>query len=148
MNYSGGILDWVARKGFLDFTVMGGPMRRATEQYLERERLPVDEHGRRGPYDLVVTASDLLVQRNVRAHGTPMVLVQEGMTDPETATYKVVRQLGLPRWMASTAAWRSWSSLRNFASFVNVAASWPRTDVIASMAARRTTRSGKSPPTS
>ena len=102
--YAGGILDWAAGKGFLDFTVLGGPMRRQTEQYLARERLPVDYRGSRGPYDLVVSASDLVVQRNVKMSGTPLVLVQEGMTDPENATYRFVRRFGLPRWLASTAA--------------------------------------------
>jgi hypothetical protein len=34
----------------------------------------------------------------------PTVLVQEGMTDPETALYGLVRTLGLPRWLAGTAA--------------------------------------------
>src|SRR5262249_39082427 len=33
----------------------------------------------------------------------PLVLVQEGMTEPEGATYRVVKALGLPRWLASTA---------------------------------------------
>ena len=56
----------------------------------------------RGDYALVVTCSDLLIQRNIRR--TPTVLVQEGMTDPETALYGLVRTLGLPRWLAGTAA--------------------------------------------
>jgi hypothetical protein len=49
----------------------------------------------------VVSGSDLLVQRNVR--GKPLVLVQEGMTDPEGLAYRLVRALRLPRWLASTA---------------------------------------------
>jgi hypothetical protein len=99
--YGDGVFRWMSRRGYLDWTVLGGEMRRQTDEYLRQHALPVDEGGVRGPYDLVVTGSDLLVQRNVR--GRPMVLIQEGMTDPETFTYHLVRTLGLPRWMASTA---------------------------------------------
>jgi hypothetical protein len=81
-------------------------MRRQTLDYLEREQLPVDDGGRNGPYDLVVTGSDLLVQRNIT--GRPLVLIQEGMTDPENIPYRIVRRFGrrlnFPRWIASTAA--------------------------------------------
>src|SRR5262245_5219472 len=100
--YADGLVRWATRRGYLDRTVLGGAMRRDTDAYLAREELPVDEGGVNGPYDLVVTGSDLLVQRNVR--GRPMVLVQEGMTDPQTLGYYLVRRLGFPRWIASTAA--------------------------------------------
>jgi len=99
--YADGLLRWLAARGLLDFTVMGGAMRQLTEAYLSEQRLPRDERGLQGPYDLVLTCSDLIVQRNIR--GKPFVLVQEGMTDPETLSYHVVRTLRLPRYMASTA---------------------------------------------
>jgi len=99
--YSDGLLRFLSRSGFLDFTILGGEMRRMTDTYLRDERLPLDERGRHGGYDLVVSGSDLLVQRNVR--GKPLVLVQEGMTDPEGLAYRLVRALRLPRWLASTA---------------------------------------------
>ncbi|MFH0344868.1 MAG: hypothetical protein ACHBNF_22705 [Chromatiales bacterium] len=35
---------------------------------------------------------------------TKLVLVQEGMTDPETLTFHLVKVLKLPRWIAQTAA--------------------------------------------
>jgi len=100
--YSDGVLRWLDRAGLLKYTVLGGVLRRLTAQYLEQHRLPVDERGVRGGYDLVLTCSDLVVPRNIR--GKPLVLVQEGMTDPEDVNYRVVRALGLPRWLASTAA--------------------------------------------
>ena len=100
--YGDGIVRWATRKGYLDRTVLGGAMRQQTVDYLAREGLPVDEGGQHGPYDLVITGSDLLVQRNIR--GRPLVLIQEGMTDPETVGYHLVRKFGLPRWIASTAA--------------------------------------------
>lgn len=99
--YSDGLLKWLSGKGLLEFTVMGGAMRRMTDDYLERHRLPLDTGGLRGRYDLVVTCSDLVVQRNIRHR--PIVLVQEGMTDPEGLSYRVVKKLGLPRWLAGTA---------------------------------------------
>jgi len=99
--YSDGLLRLLSRSGMLDFTILGGEMRRMTDDYLRDERLPVDDRGSSGDYDLVVTGSDLLVQRNVR--GKPLVLVQEGMTDPEGLSYRLVRALRLPRWLASTA---------------------------------------------
>lgn len=100
--YCDGLLHWMSRNGLLDFTVLGGMLRRKTERYLHEHRLPLDERGADGRYDLVVTCSDLIVQRNVR--GKPLVLVQEGMTDPEDLGYHLVRTLKLPRWLASTAA--------------------------------------------
>lgn len=87
--------------GVLDRTILAGRFRRTTEEYLEAQKLPVDDGGLDGPYDLVLTCTDLVVPENVRQ--SPIVLVQEGMTDPEDAMYKVVRKLGLPLWMASTS---------------------------------------------
>jgi hypothetical protein len=72
-----------------------------THRFLYERAVRLDPGGRRGPYDLVVTCSDLLVPNNVQ--GSRLVLVQEGMTDPETLAYHLVRHLRLPRWLASTA---------------------------------------------
>lgn len=100
--YCDGLLRWLGRSGLLEFTVLGGELRRLTERYLDQHGLPRDERGQQGLYDLIVTCSDLVVQKNVR--GRPLVLVQEGMTDPEDLGYRLVRTLKLPRWLASTAA--------------------------------------------
>jgi len=89
------------RAGLLEFTIFGGPMRRMTEEYLQSRALPVDEGGIARAYDLVLTCSDLVLPKNVRRR--PVVLVQEGMTDPETFAYHLVRKTKLPRWIASTA---------------------------------------------
>ena len=99
--YCDGILKWAAERGWLDFTVIGGQMRRQTEAYLEQHDLPVDYGGQQNDYDLVVSGSDLLVQRNVR--GKRYVLIQEGMTDPENLMYHLVRWFRLPRFLASTS---------------------------------------------
>jgi hypothetical protein len=99
--YAGGPLQAAADRGWLDFTTLGGPARRQSLAYLEARGLPVDEGGRRGPYDLAVIGTDLVVAGNLR--GRPIVLVQEGMTDPEDWRYHVVRRLGLPRALANTS---------------------------------------------
>lgn len=99
--YADGILDLLARAGALDFTILGGPLRRATERYLADQGLDVDERGSRHDYDLVVTGTDLIVPRNVR--GKAMVLVQEGMMEPEDYRYRIVRALRLPRYLGNTS---------------------------------------------
>ena len=43
-----------------------------------------------------------LVQKNIR--GRKLILVQEGITEPDGLALTVVRSLGLPRWIANTAA--------------------------------------------
>ncbi len=102
--YCDGLLRVLDGFGALDFTVIGanGSFRAATDAYLRDHALPIDGRGRRGGYDLVVTCSDLIVQRNIR--GAPIVLVQEGMTDPETRLFRLVKSLKFTRWMAGTAA--------------------------------------------
>jgi len=100
--YCEGPLDWAHRLGLGEFTVAGEKLVRRCLDYLEGEGLPVDHRGRRGPYDLVVTCSDLVVQRLARR--TPLVLLQEGILDPEGWQYRLWRRFPfLPRWIAGTA---------------------------------------------
>ena len=99
--YCDGLLDLACRAGWLDFTILGGKFRRDSDALLARRGVPLDPRGESYDYDLVVTCSDLIIQRNIR--GRRIILVQEGMTDPENVTYRLVRWLGLPRWLASTA---------------------------------------------
>lgn len=101
--YADGVEDLAASLGWLDFTVLGGRHMRDTRRYLTEQRLSVDERGEGRDYDLVVTCSDLIVQKNIR--GKRIVLVQEGITEPENWTYSLVRTLPfLPRYLANTAA--------------------------------------------
>ena len=99
--YCDGYLRPIHRTGILDWTVMGGRFLRQTLGFLNERGVSIDYEGRRGPYDLVVTCSDLIVPKNVRR--SKLVLVQEGMTDPESILYHLVKTLPLPRWLASTA---------------------------------------------
>jgi hypothetical protein len=97
----GGLLLFMARAGWLDWTVLGGRFRAHTEAYLRENNLRVDYGGRRHDYSLVVTTSDLVIQQNIRYK--KLVLIQEGMTDPENVVYHLVRWFRLPRYLASTA---------------------------------------------
>jgi hypothetical protein len=100
--YCEGPLDWAHRLGLGEFTVAGEKLVRRCLGYLQGEGLPVDYRGRRGPYDLVVTCSDLVVQRVARR--TRLVLLQEGILDPEGWEYRLWRRFPfLPRWIAGTA---------------------------------------------
>lgn len=96
-----GLQTALHRAGWLDFCIMGGQFLAQTQRYLEEHNLPVDYGGRRHDYDLVITTTDLIVQRNIRRK--PIVLIQEGMTDPETIMFHLCKHLGLPRYLASTA---------------------------------------------
>lgn len=100
--YWTGLGHWAAQTGLADFTALGGRFRRQTEAYLKEQALPVDYGGRLHNYDLVVTATDLIIQRNIRHK--KIVLVQEGMTDPENILYSLVKRFKLPRYVASTAS--------------------------------------------
>lgn len=96
-----GLGKLVQRTGVLDFTVLGGRFMARTLRYLAEQGVALDLEGRGRRYDLVVTCSDLIVPRRIR--GTRLVLVQEGMTDPENLAYHLVRTLRLPRWVAQTS---------------------------------------------
>lgn len=99
--YTDGFLNILVRNGLLDFTILGGNARHLTENYLNEHRLPIDYNGSSYDYDLVVTCSDLIIPKNIRSK--PVVLVQEGMTDPENFMFHLVRWLKLPRYLASTS---------------------------------------------
>jgi hypothetical protein len=96
------VLDVLRRIGALEFVALGHEFRRECLAYCKQRGLRVDVGGRRGPYDLVVTCSDLVVPENVRQ--SRLVGVQEGMIDPQLFLYRVRERLTfLPRWAAGTA---------------------------------------------
>jgi len=99
--YGDGIVNLVARMGWLNFTVLGGRHKHETELYFAKHNLQVDLRGEARPYDLVVTCSDLLIQKNIR--NKRVVLVQEGITEPESIMFHLVKWLKLPRYLANTA---------------------------------------------
>ncbi|MEW5830185.1 MAG: hypothetical protein AB1846_14925 [Chloroflexota bacterium] len=99
--YADGLEAGIARAGWLDFTVLGGRHRRETMAYLGEHGLPVDDRGLGHEYDLVITGSDLIIQRNIR--DKRLVLVQEGITEPESPLFHLVKWLKLPRYLANTS---------------------------------------------
>ncbi len=99
--YADGIINLAVKMGLLSKTVLSGTFRSSTIQYLQSNNLCIDDRGEHGDYDLVVTCSDLIIPKNIV--GKPIVLVQEGMTDPENLMYYIVKYLRLPRYLASTA---------------------------------------------
>lgn len=99
--YTDGLLNLIRKAGLLDFTILGGKFRRDTEEYLWANNLRIDYGGNLHNYDLVFTGSDLIIPKNIR--DKKIILVQEGMTDPENLMYYLVRYLKLPRYLASTS---------------------------------------------
>ncbi|MBS1514999.1 MAG: hypothetical protein JSS63_08200 [Bacteroidetes bacterium] len=99
--YADGLLGFFVGKGMFEFTVMGGKFRAATEKFLNEKNLKIDYKGQQHEYDYVFTCSDLVIPKNIRKK--KLVLVQEGMTDPEKLNYYIVKYLGLPRYLAATS---------------------------------------------
>lgn len=98
--YADGFLKFLSKIGILDFTIMGGVFRKRTLAYLKKHNLNIDYEGKQNHYDLVFTCQDLIIPKNIRQ--SKIILIQEGMVDPETFWSKIVRKLKLPRWAAST----------------------------------------------
>lgn len=99
--YADGLINYVVSKGYLNFSILNGTFRRNTERYLRENNLKMDYRGVSHNYDLVYTCADLIYPKNIR--DKKVILVQEGMTDPETLMFYLVKYLKLPRWLASTS---------------------------------------------
>lgn len=99
--YADGFIDFLTKRNLLNFTILSGKFRINTENYLKKNNLKIDYKGTGNKYDLIYTCSDLIVPRNIK--NQKLILVQEGMTDPENFMYYTVKYLGLPRYLASTA---------------------------------------------
>ena len=101
--YCDGFLELLRRLKRMEFTIIGDKLATRCRRYLQDQGLDIDYQGRRGPYDLVLTCSDVFLPKNIR--GRKIILVQEGVTDPEEATYRLVKRFRfLPLWLAGTAA--------------------------------------------
>ena len=100
--YCNGFDDFLRRLGLIEFTIAGNKMVERCRTYLQNHGLLIDYQGKRQPYNLVVTCTDVYLQKNIRDNR--IVLVQEGIIDPESIMYNLVKRLRfLPRWMADTA---------------------------------------------
>lgn len=100
--FSDGILGKASSMGLLEFTIMGNKRSRRTLEYLQSHNLQLDIGGLAREYDLVVTCTDLIVPKHIRRR--KIVLVQEGMTEPETILFHLARNFQwVPRWIAGTS---------------------------------------------
>src|SRR5262249_33123645 len=100
--YCDGHLLRASQRGQLDFTVLSGPLRERSLRFMREARVAIDMRGGGRDYDLIVTCTDLILQRNIK--DKRIVLVQEGLTEPEGVLYWLVKHAGLPRVFANTAA--------------------------------------------
>ena len=99
--YADGFVDRLAKWGLLEATILGARHQGATLAFIEENGLNLDYRGEKYDYDLVVTGSDLIVQKNIRH--TRLVLIQEGITEPENWVYHLVKALKLPLYLANTS---------------------------------------------
>ena len=101
--YCQGLHELLRRAGLLEFTVIGNKLANRCRQYLNDHNLPIDYRGEQRPYDLVLACSDVYLPPNITT--TPILLVQEGITDPENFVFKLVQRFRfLPLYLAGTAA--------------------------------------------
>jgi hypothetical protein len=94
-------IQLLRKAGLMDFSILGGQAKKNTLKYLRENNLNIDEEGKQNNYDIVFTCSDMLIPKNIR--GNDIILVQEGMTDPENLGYHLVKKFNLPRWIGGTA---------------------------------------------
>ena len=100
--YCDGPTEILRRLGLIEFTIAGNKLAGRCRGYLQNHGLPIDYQGMNGLYDLVVTCSDLFLPKNIRDN--TIVLVQEGVTDPESSVFRLVKRLRfLPLWLAGTS---------------------------------------------
>jgi hypothetical protein len=99
--FGGTSVELARRLRLLENTIGGNALRARCASYLARHGLPLDLDGRDNTYDLVVLCTDLTVSPRLRR--IPTLLVQEGMTDPESWISKLIQKSGvLPLWAAGT----------------------------------------------
>jgi hypothetical protein len=95
--------ELMRRMKMMEFTIIGDKLAKRCWKYLEDNKLAIDYRAMKGPYDLVVTCSDVYIQKNISKY--KIVLVQEGITDPRDRLFRLVqRNRWMPRWVAGTAA--------------------------------------------
>jgi hypothetical protein len=101
--YGDASFDLARALGLLEPTIGGRKLGRRTLDYLRAHDLGYESGGALDDFDLAVTCSDLVVPKNLTRR--PLVLVQEGMTDPPTMLLPWLKRLpSLPRWLGGTAA--------------------------------------------
>jgi hypothetical protein len=64
--YAGGFVNKLAQWGLLEMTVLGSRHQNDTLSFIQEHDLQLDWRGENNNYDLVVTGSDLIIQKNIR----------------------------------------------------------------------------------
>jgi hypothetical protein len=95
--------DFLKSIGALEATIGGHKLSRRTLDYLRDHELPCEVGGALNDFDIALHCSDLVWPHNL--DNKKVVLVQEGMTDPPSVLFPVVKRLPfLPGWLAGTSA--------------------------------------------
>ena len=94
-------IEFTSKFGLMDFSILGGQAKQNTLKYLKENNLKLDDEGKQNDYDLVFTCSDMLLPKNIR--DKKIILVQEGMTDPENWGYQLAKKFNFPRWFGGTS---------------------------------------------
>ena len=94
-------IEFTRKFGLMGFSILGGQAKQTTLNYLAKNNLNIDDEGKLHDYDLVFTCSDMLMPKNIR--DKKIILVQEGMTDPENLGYHLAKKYNFPRWMGGTS---------------------------------------------
>jgi len=96
--------EFLKSLGFLEYTIGGHKLGRRCLDYLRDHDLPCEYGGVVDDFDVALHCSDLVWPHNL--DDKKVVLVQEGMTDPESILYPVVKRFNkhLPGWLAGTSA--------------------------------------------
>ena len=92
----------IQKWGWLDFSTPGRPWVDRMKMYIQDHHLQKDFGGETRDYDLTLITTDLIVPKNIL--NGKVVLVQEGMTDPENFLFRMVQRFPfLPHWIASSS---------------------------------------------
>ena len=101
--YGNAEVDFVRWARLIENTIAGHEWRNKALDYLRKEGVALDIDGHAGPYDLVVTSSDVLIPK--RPERKALVAVQEGILDNPGFTFALfMRFRWLPLWLTGTAA--------------------------------------------
>ncbi|MEO7328111.1 MAG: hypothetical protein ABI193_06010 [Minicystis sp.] len=96
-------MEIVHALGLAEHTIGDHKLRARCAAYLREHGLSIDDGGQQPDYDLVFHCSELIWPRNLT--GKKVILVQEGMTDPESVLFPLIKRFDfLPRWLAGISA--------------------------------------------
>ncbi|MEM6724607.1 MAG: hypothetical protein AAF598_11245 [Bacteroidota bacterium] len=94
-------VNWIVRRGWMDTTILAGKFRADSERILKENNMKLDYRGLKfdDEYDLSILCTDLIVPKKARKSGK-VIWIQEGMVDRVTLGSRLVKLLGLPRYLA------------------------------------------------